>query len=57
MEFVPKLKGTTIYPVGSRKDAPLSPIATFEAFQLVKDKKVVQEEEALDTCVSGVCGL
>ena len=57
MKYVPHLKGTTIYPVGSRKDTPLEPIPTQAALALVLANKVVSEQESIDTCVSGTCGL
>lgn len=57
MEFVPQLKGTTIYPVGSRQDTPLEAIPLKEAYDLVVAGKAKHEEEAIDNCVSGVCGL
>ena len=56
MEFVPQLKGTTIYPVGSRQDTPLEAIPLKEAYDLVIAGKAKHEEEAIDTCVTGVCG-
>ena len=57
MEFVPVLKGTTIYPVGSRENTPLDPIPLEQAYALVMEGKTKSEEEAIDSCKSGSCGL
>jgi ribonucleoside-diphosphate reductase alpha chain len=55
MEFVPVLKGTTIYPVGSRDNTPLEPYSLEKAYAIARTAKV--EDEQVDTCVSGVCGI
>ncbi len=52
MEFLPVLKGVTVYPDGSREDQPLTPLPLEEAIRLVKEAKVAADE---GKCRSGVC--
>lgn len=57
MRYIPLLKGTTIYPMESRDDNPLTAINASEAIQYVLNDNAIIEEEQLDNCASGVCGL
>ena len=57
MRFIPDLKGTTIYPVGSRAETPLEPIPMGNAVEYVLKNQSVTETEQIDNCKSGVCGL
>jgi ribonucleoside-diphosphate reductase alpha chain len=57
MEFIPQLKGTTIYPVGSRPDAPLTPIPWEKAYEMIMSGAMGTEKEQVDTCTTGTCGL
>lgn len=51
--YLPRLKGLTVYPDGSRAGQPLVPVALEEA---MGQEGVVFEEEG-DRCFNGVCGL
>lgn len=53
MEFLPELKGVTVYPVGSRENQPLTPLSREIAEQVVFDAQV--EVMSQDSCKSGVC--
>jgi ribonucleotide reductase alpha subunit len=54
MEFLPELKGLTVYPEGSREDQPLTPLSYEEALEFAQDA-----ETAVDggKCRSGVCDI
>jgi ribonucleoside-diphosphate reductase alpha chain len=54
-EFLPKLKGMTVYPEGSRPDAPLERLPLEEALALVRIQDV--EEAISDDCRTGNCVL
>lgn len=54
-EFVPDLKGVTVYPDGSREDQPLTPLPLDQAINLAKNGKVASNVD--DKCRSGVCEL
>jgi ribonucleoside-diphosphate reductase alpha chain len=54
MEFLPELKGVTVYPNMSRADQPLTPIDLEEAIAYVKAGEVQSETEE-GRCRSGVC--
>jgi len=60
MEFMPHLKGVTIYPVGSRGESPIQPLHIDEAIKVVKERRGITgtsiEQETQD-CPSGVCTL
>jgi ribonucleoside-diphosphate reductase alpha chain len=56
MEFFPELKGTTVYPDGSRKDQPLTPMSLDEAIKHVTGHETLQAY-AQDPCRSGKCDL
>ena len=53
MEFLPELKGVTVYPEGSRADQPITPISSAEALKHLDS----QAGGALsaDACRGGVC--
>jgi ribonucleoside-diphosphate reductase alpha chain len=54
MEFLPELKGITVYPDGSREDQPLTPISLEDAIAYVKSGE--GSIEALEgKCKSGSC--
>lgn len=53
MEFLPELKGVTVYPDGSREDQPLTPLSNEEAEQIAFD--AVAQAAGNDSCKSGVC--
>ena len=54
MEFLPELKGVTVYPDGGRENQPLTPLALDQALNLAANSKAGTEE---DRCRSGVCDL
>jgi ribonucleoside-diphosphate reductase alpha chain len=54
MEFLPEIKGVTVYPDGSRENQPLTPIPLQEAIEKYKNAKVETTESR---CKSGVCQL
>lgn len=60
MEFLPLLKGITVYPIGSRGESPIKPLSIEKAVKVVKDKMgrvgTSQEQENQD-CPNGVCSL
>ncbi len=51
--YLPRLKGLTCYPDGSRSGQPLSPVGYDEA----KEQVGVVFEEDGERCLNGVCGL
>lgn len=53
MEFMPDLKGVTVYPVGSRENQPLTPLERQRAEQLVFDS--IAQSGGNDSCRSGQC--
>lgn len=53
MEFLPELKGVTVYPVGSREDQPLTPLPADVAEQLVFD--AIGQAAGNDSCRNGSC--
>jgi len=55
MEFLPELKGVTVYPDGSREDQPLTPLSREEALALVGAASA--ESTGSDRCRSGSCDL
>jgi ribonucleoside-diphosphate reductase alpha chain len=54
MEYLPELKGITVYPDGSREDQPLTPISLEEAIAYVESGEGSAEAEG-GRCKSGVC--
>jgi len=55
IEYFPELKGTTIYPEGSRENQPLTPISLDEAVKYVDKSK--SEATTLDMCKDGKCDI
>jgi len=53
MEFLPDLKGVTVYPVGSRENQPLTPLDRERAEQLVFES--IAQAGGNDACRSGQC--
>lgn len=53
-EFLPDLKGVTVYPDGSRENQPLTPLPLDQATNLAKNSTAGVEG---DRCRSGVCDL
>lgn len=54
-EFLPHLKGVTIYPDGSRENQPLTPMPLEEALSHVQSAQL--EAYAKDTCKDGKCDI
>jgi ribonucleoside-diphosphate reductase alpha chain len=60
LEYLPYLKGTTVYRYGSRKNEPINPVPrdqwdkVIAANKVVADEMTVEEFTSLD-CVGGVC--
>lgn len=55
MEFIPELKGVTVYPDGSRENQPLTPIPLEDAEQIAVD--AIVGSMSSDGCRSGVCDI
>ena len=53
LKYLPKLRGITVYPDGSRPGQPITPVD----YELAKSKAGVVFEENDERCASGVCGL
>jgi ribonucleoside-diphosphate reductase alpha chain len=53
MEFLPELKGVTVYPVGSREDQPLTPLSAERAEELVFE--AIAQAGGNDACKNGTC--
>ena len=53
MEYLPELKGLTVYPVGSRENQPLTPLSRAVAERVVFESLSQVSEN--DVCRSGVC--
>jgi ribonucleoside-diphosphate reductase alpha chain len=58
MEYLPELKGVTIYPEGSREDQPLTPLSIEEALAALKGKgdKILMSYSQ-DACKDGKCDI
>ncbi len=54
MEFLPDLKGVTVYPEGSRENQPLTPLSLEEAMFHINADAIAAGN---DNCKSGVCDL
>ncbi len=55
MEFLPELKGVTVYPVGSREDQPLTPLPQEKAEELVFE--AILQAGGNDACKTGACDM
>lgn len=56
MEYLPELKGVTIYPEGSRADQPLTPLTLEEAIVHAENVTTISlSEEGTRGCKSGAC--
>lgn len=55
MEFLPELKGVTVYPDGSREDQPLTPLSRDEATALASGASTSAVGE--DRCRTGSCDI
>ncbi len=51
--YLPELRGMTVYPDGARGGQPLTAVPYDEA---IKHEGVVFEEDPMNSCASGVCG-
>ena len=58
-EFLPELKGLTIYPLDSRSEQPISPIQLSESKKLwrEKEKHNIEGPQSKDGCKNGICEL
>lgn len=54
MEFLPELKGLTVYPEGSREDQPLTPLTYEEALEYAQTATIAADG---GKCRSGVCDI
>lgn len=59
MEYIPKLKGVTVYPLDSRDGQPITPISTEEAISRWNDMSdnVGGSSTSVDSCKNGKCDL
>lgn len=57
MEYLPDLKGVTVYPDGSREDQPLTPLTREKALKLAERSVAMEQSSAMDSCRNGVCEL
>ncbi len=55
MEYLPELKGVTVYPDGSREDQPLTPLSRNEALRLAATTTTQSASD--DACRSGSCDI
>lgn len=55
MEYIPELKGVTVYPEGSRENQPLTPLSTDQAFQHVMTSS--EGASGVDSCRNGACDI
>jgi ribonucleotide reductase alpha subunit len=55
MEFIPELKGVTVYPVGSRENQPLTPLSREEAEEAVFVS--LAQAAGNDSCRTGACDI
>lgn len=53
LQYLPKLRGVTVYPDGARGGQPL----TVVPYQVAAEQEGVVFEESEDRCVSGACGI
>ena len=57
MEYFPELKGTTIYPEGSREDQPLSPLSIDLALLAARGEDVSVAADGQSACRDGKCDI
>jgi ribonucleoside-diphosphate reductase alpha chain len=58
MEYLPELKGLTIYPEGSRENQPLTPLSLDDAIKYLKEgKETKTEATSKDSCKNGSCDI
>lgn len=57
MEYLPDLKGITVYPEGSRENQPLTALPFDKALELAMTAKAAEQTVTDDRCRSGVCDL
>lgn len=60
LEYLPHLKGTTVYRYGSRENEPISPVPREQWDELVKQHKAIEEQMSVEEfmeldCPNGVC--
>jgi len=55
MEFLPELKGVTVYPEGSRENQPITPLSIKEAIEHINSSG--SGPSSLDSCKDGKCDL
>lgn len=55
MEYLPELKGVTVYPDGSREDQPLTPLSREQAVALAADAVTLATSQ--DACRGGSCDI
>ena len=55
MEYLPELKGVTVYPEGSREDQPLSPLSLEEALRYISGTETQSAVAETVSCPGGVC--
>jgi ribonucleoside-diphosphate reductase alpha chain len=53
MEYLPELKGITVYPEGSRENQPLTPLSMDEAMRHIQESTT--GSAGVDACRAGVC--
>jgi ribonucleoside-diphosphate reductase alpha chain len=52
IQYLPKIRGITVYPDGARGGQPLSPVA----YSVAAGNEGVVFEESDERCLGGVCG-
>ena len=58
MEFLPDLKGVTVYPEGSRENQPLTPLSMEDALRYIKENsEITSEATSKDSCRGGQCDI
>lgn len=57
MEYLPELKGVTVYPEGSREDQPLSPLSLEEALRYISEEAASTAVAETPSCPGGACEL
>jgi ribonucleoside-diphosphate reductase alpha chain len=58
MEYLPELKGVTVYPEGSRENQPLTPMTLADAIEHTRSQDNLSEEAtSFDSCKNGSCDI